>query len=264
MSQGSWQTQALRAFVAAAAALSLLAVPAGAVTLSVSDATTGFSPTSYVEGFVDVYVTGVSSQIVAAYELALDITPAGADAVFKSASATSGAHPPVVPGAGPTVIGTPGNRLRVVDYPNVALAENMGLVRARYRIAPGAKGIFDVDLNPAFTNLANQLGQPISIEQLVGGQITVENYLRGDVNLDGRVDLWDFVTLKQNAGKQGNREQGDLNGDGQVDMNDFNILKDSFGEQVLHAQPSSVPEPSSAILAGLALAALLAFRRRRS
>jgi len=219
-----------------------------------------------VEGFLDVWVTGVtSSQTLAAYELALDITPAGADAVFLGASATSGAHPPIVSGLGPQVVGTPGNRLRVVDYPNKALTENAGLLRARYRIAPGAKGVFDVDLNEAFTNLANQAGRPIVIDELVGGQITVSNYLRGDVDLDGDVDLHDFGLLKLNFGAtDATREQGDLDGDGVITVSDFNLLKDSFGERAVHAETPSVPEPSTLALAAVGLAVCgWAARRRR-
>jgi hypothetical protein len=226
----------------------------------------GFSPSKYLEGFLDVYVTGVqpAQANIAAYELGLDITPQGVDAVFSGATATSGAHPPLVPGLGPAVIGTPGNRLRVVDYSPATLSENAGLVRARFRIAPGAKGTFDVDLNPALTNLANQLGQAVPVDQLVGGQITVGNFLRGDVNMDGKVDLWDFGILKLNIGKPGNWEDGDLNGDGMVDMADFPLLKDSFGESAVHAQPVPTPEPSAALLAGAALAALLVRCRPRT
>ncbi len=264
MSQGSWHVRILK-FVIALAAGALLATPVRAVTLKVTSVSMGFSPDKYIDGSLDVYVADVqpSQANIAAYELGLDITPKGVDAVFSGASATSGAHPPIIPGLGPTVIGTPGNQLTVVEFSPVTLSDNVGLVRARFRLAPGAKGTFDVDLNPALTNLANQLGQAIPVDELIGGQITVGNFLRGDVNMDGKVDLWDFGILKLNNGQPGTWEDGDLNGDGMVDMADFGLLKDSFGESAVHAQPSPTPEPSTAVLAGLALAALLATRGRR-
>lgn len=263
MSQASWQVRILR-FVGALAAVSLLATPARAVTLKVTSVSMGYSPDKYIEGSLDVYVADVQpgQANIAAYELGLGITPLGVDAMFSGASATSGAHPPIIPGLGPTVIGTPGNLLRVVEFSAATLSDNAGLLRARFRLAPGAKGTFDVDLNPALTNLANQLGQAIPVDQLIGGHITVGNFLRGDVNMDGKVDLWDFGILKLNSGKPGTWEDGDLNGDGMVDMADFGLLKDSFGERAVHAQPSPTPEPSTAVLAGLALAALLMMRGR--
>ncbi|NLF31555.1 MAG: hypothetical protein GX591_11800, partial [Planctomycetes bacterium] len=52
----------------------------------------------------------------------------------------------------------------------------------------------------------------------------------GDINLDGAVDLDDFVILKQNFGAAGaSWDQGDLTGEGDVDLDDFVILKQNFG-----------------------------------
>ncbi|NLF32336.1 MAG: hypothetical protein GX591_15780 [Planctomycetes bacterium] len=54
--------------------------------------------------------------------------------------------------------------------------------------------------------------------------------LGGDANLDGQVDLDDFVILKQNFGAaNASWNQGDFNGDGDVDLDDFVILKQTFG-----------------------------------
>jgi len=52
----------------------------------------------------------------------------------------------------------------------------------------------------------------------------------GDANDDGKVDLYDFVVLKQNFGSHDAVwAQGDFNGDRKVDLNDFVILKLNFG-----------------------------------
>ncbi|MFW6154449.1 MAG: lamin tail domain-containing protein [Planctomycetota bacterium] len=52
----------------------------------------------------------------------------------------------------------------------------------------------------------------------------------GDIDLDGDVDLDDFVILKQNFGASGvSWTRGDMTGDGDVDLDDFVILKQNFG-----------------------------------
>ena len=51
----------------------------------------------------------------------------------------------------------------------------------------------------------------------------------GDSDLDGDVDLDDFVALKQNFGTGGSWTQGDFDLDGDVDLDDFVLLKKNFG-----------------------------------
>ena len=51
----------------------------------------------------------------------------------------------------------------------------------------------------------------------------------GDANGDGKVDLEDFVILRNNFGNSGNFDDGDFNGDGTVDLEDFVILRNNFG-----------------------------------
>ena len=59
-----------------------------------------------------------------------------------------------------------------------------------------------------------------------------EFVLQGDANLDGTVDLSDFVILRNNFGSGSLFSQGDFNGDGQVDLADFVILRNNFGETI--------------------------------
>ncbi len=48
----------------------------------------------------------------------------------------------------------------------------------------------------------------------------------GDANLDGKVDMSDFLILRSNYGKDGKWwEEGDFNGDGKVDVEDLKLLK---------------------------------------
>jgi len=80
-----------------------------------------------------------------------------------------------------------------------------------------------------------------------------------DVTGDGKVDLSDFGVLKQNFGLTGVKmSQGDLSRDAKIDLSDFGVLKASFGKTPGAARV--VPEPTSFILAWLALPAILLSR----
>jgi hypothetical protein len=264
MTQRRWPAKICTSTLVAAGLLVSSHAPARGITLTATNSVTGYSPTQFVEGFVDVYVSGVSSlQTLKAYEVALSIAPAGADVVFSGAAATASPYPPILAGNGPTVVGSPGNGLQVVDYPNAPMSEGVGLARARYRVAPGVQGTFAVNFNAAFTNLADQLGEPIPIGQLVAGTITIGDYLRGDADLDNVVNLGDFGLVKLNFGQTGGRAQGDLDGDGFVGVADFNLLKDSFGETGSPMSPSSVPEPGGLALLLAAAAGWLSLWRSR-
>jgi len=84
----------------------------------------------------------------------------------------------------------------------------------------------------------------------------------GDANRDGKIDLTDFGILKSHFGQSVDRwTVADFNGDGFVDSDDFGTLKLHFGESA----PSTVPEPTSCVLAMLAaLAALPRMSKRFS
>ena len=98
----------------------------------------------------------------------------------------------------------------------------------------------------------------------------------GDATLDGRVDLGDFLALRQSFGKSGLGWAGaDWDGSGKTDLGDFLLLRQNFGFRydgsfeppaaglaVLDAWAATVPEPSAAA-AALALLGGLSLRRRR-
>jgi len=78
----------------------------------------------------------------------------------------------------------------------------------------------------------------------------------GDADRDGRVDLNDFGILKASFGEAvGYRMVADFNGNLVVDGGDFAILKNNFGWKA----GSAVPEPSSGLLAWLALGLTIAW-----
>lgn len=88
--------------------------------------------------------------------------------------------------------------------------------------------------------------------------LRIVDFLAGDANGDGSVDLTDFGILKANFGSGTTRAQGDFNGDASVDLTDFGILKANFGKSGTLA----VPEPCSWVLAAAGLVGLLTLRHR--
>jgi len=96
---------------------------------------------------------------------------------------------------------------------------------------------------------------------VIGGeldQIDVQDWaIPGDSNMDGKVDLEDFVCLKNNFGLMFRAHWGcgDYDGNGCVDLSDFVILKNNFG------RGSALPEPATMTL--LMLGSSLLVRRRR-
>ncbi|MEM6257714.1 MAG: PEP-CTERM sorting domain-containing protein [Planctomycetota bacterium] len=92
----------------------------------------------------------------------------------------------------------------------------------------------------------------------------LDSILPGDADLDGDVDSDDFNILAFNFGEPGGWTQGNFDGDATVDSDDFNILAFNFGAgspTSISLEVTSVPEPASLTLLGVAGLALL--RRRR-
>ncbi|HEX4415088.1 MAG TPA: dockerin type I domain-containing protein, partial [Lacipirellulaceae bacterium] len=93
----------------------------------------------------------------------------------------------------------------------------------------------------------------------------------GDFNLDGKVDMADYVLWRNGSGTGTQYEQGDANLDGHVDANDFAIWRSNFGfvRQALTAGAGSgiggaaVPELATSTLMMLGLTAIGFCRRDR-
>ncbi len=98
--------------------------------------------------------------------------------------------------------------------------------------------------------------------------------LFGDANDDMRVDLDDFVILRDSFGKSGQGLAADFDEDGDVDMDDFETFQSTFGRLVWSDVPAAAPEPdvlsdNMAVpepmsLTLLAIAGLSVVRRRRN
>ena len=84
----------------------------------------------------------------------------------------------------------------------------------------------------------------------------IVQFMPGDANKDGVVDLDDFGILKANFGSGTLWEQGNFDRDGDVDLDDFGILKNNLGTGGM-----MIPEPATAVL--VVFGALLLVCRRR-
>lgn len=93
---------------------------------------------------------------------------------------------------------------------------------------------------------------------------TVE--LPGDFNMDGALDVADFLILVENFGDRFSADEalskGDFNRDTIVDMKDFRDFRAAFAAQGA-AQGAAVPEPSGLCLLALGLVFSLTRRARR-
>ena len=94
------------------------------------------------------------------------------------------------------------------------------------------------------------------------GRVEGSALYAGDANLDAKVDLTDFVILRNHFNQSGNWLAGDFTGDGRVDLADFVVLRNNFGSgggNLMGGLPS-IPEPGAV---SLLLLGGLALRRRR-
>ena len=84
----------------------------------------------------------------------------------------------------------------------------------------------------------------------------------GDTNLDGDLDVDDYLALKRGFGTQSGAiwSGADTDGDGDVDFSDYATMRDGFGRPA--TTPPALPEPGTLTL--FAAAALLLLRRARA
>ena len=145
-----------------------------AVRLRTENVTIVSQPLAPVEGFFDVYVDVAAGFdfSAAGYDVALR-TAAGSGVTLVSASAPSAGHPSLF-ATEPTFAVSAGT-LRVTDILATGAADldnGDGLFRVRFTVAPETVGNVPLLFTTAFTNLADENGNPLPIAR-IGGTITV-------------------------------------------------------------------------------------------
>ncbi len=110
-----------------------------------------------------------------------------------------------------------------VNVANEDLFYRMFLPAGGASAAPGTEGM-------TFVESAWYATRQLSFVNTVVGDplMTLQAWLPGDTNLDGKVEFNDFYTLQGNWQQAGTFADGDFNGNGVVEDGDFTILRDSW------------------------------------
>lgn len=133
-----------------------------------------------------------------------------------------------------------------------------------------------------FDNGINASGQPGSLKSNFGNQTVNTNSILitvahlGDANLDGTVNIGDFMPIANNFNLNVNSwNKGDLNGDGFANIGDFIMVANNFDQTSIYglgagtgefadSAASSVPEPASLAISAFGASLLLLRHKRKS
>ncbi|MHB1036784.1 MAG: PA14 domain-containing protein [Pirellulales bacterium] len=147
------------------------------------------------------------------------------------------------------------------DYPLIFdWYENGGGSFAELSSTVGYKDLFDHTFTLLGGTPRDEIIFPAGLELVAPGQ----TYVAGDVDMNGTVDIFDVAKLQTKYGMASGATwaDGDFDGNGTVDIFDVAKMQVNYGYGV-GGSPSPVPEPSTLLLAGLGLIALVACGRRR-
>jgi hypothetical protein len=125
---------------------------------------------------------------LAGYQIRLDLSPTNSGITLGAPTSTSVGSPPRTPvfTTPPTDLGSTPSRIQATDFlPSGAepIADNEGLVRVPFTIAPNAIGVFDLVIHPTETALSNAAGGEIAFQPL-NGRITVDRIPESTWNVD--------------------------------------------------------------------------------
>lgn len=128
-------------------------------------------------------------------------------------------------------------------------------------INSGATSISRLEFSSIWNSTVNGQNKGYWVDDLFATTNPIGTFPLGDVNFDGNVDLLDFDIISGNFKETASSiSQGDVNEDGFVDFADFKIWKEASATGSL--ANSLIPEPTSIVLALVALAGLAGRCRR--
>jgi hypothetical protein len=190
-------------------------------------------------------------QFVEGITVALDevtLEPGGYAVVVANRAAFEFRHGTSIPIAGvygETVdqfrLNNAGERITLVDAGG-GLIQTFRYQDSWHRASDGdGPSLVIVDANASTSTWDNATAWRASFE--TDGSPGEEDYLRGDLNVDNRVDLRDLAILQVNLGVTlgATRAQGDLNRDGAVTRADAAMLARNFGRSLGAAQQALTP-----------------------
>ncbi|MHB1036194.1 MAG: PEP-CTERM sorting domain-containing protein [Pirellulales bacterium] len=127
--------------------------------------------------------------------------------------------------------------------------------------------LLPIDVSQTATSFDGGLLGMLDVVFRATGTLTATGILPdmpGDTDRDRDVDIFDVTLLQPNYGATSGMTwgQGDFDGDGDVDIFDVTLMQPNYGFGVA-AGTAAVPEPSSLVLAALALLGLLTAARRK-
>jgi hypothetical protein len=89
----------------------------------------------------------------------------------------------------------------------------------------------NTSINYASTTQTASVGKTgNTLTSAIGSVVTITTSLPGDIDLNGKVDIFDYNILVGNFSKSGVGIQGDLDNNNKVDIFDYNILVGNFGK----------------------------------
>jgi hypothetical protein len=249
----------------------LLTIPSRIVPPNLSNSASTFS--------LDLGLTvPTGSQALVSYDLSLQVT--GGSGLSITGTGSGLPANPIFPTTPSFQMETDPNGAGTLyyfgDFSSSAgtITASSNLLRAKASLAAGTtSGTYQIDalvsasdpLTTVFYSGVTSSGGLVTINGWTQQDASISIALPGDAELDGKVDVNDLTIVLAHYGQTGmSWTTGDFEGDGKVDINDLTIVLSHFGQSQgsSAARVAAAPEPSTWLMIGIGLAAMIWLRAR--